>query len=64
MLTALKSINRPGWWKEKFALFQMQTIAERRVADNCPKANSLPLATNGARVFIDRRRGLQAETAQ
>ena len=32
--------------------------------DICPKTSSSPLATSGATAFIDRSRGLRAETAQ
>ena len=31
LLAAQKPVNRPGWWKEKFALFQMP--ATWRVVD-------------------------------
>lgn len=64
MLTTLKpQIDQVGGKKICF-ISHMQATAEGRVADNCPKSISPPLATNGARAFIDRRRGLQAETAQ
>ena len=29
-------INSPGWWKGKFALFQMPATGGERVADICP----------------------------
>ena len=36
-----------------------------RVADICPKADSPPpLATSGARAFVDRRKGLHAEATR
>ena len=41
LLTAQKSINRSGWWKTKFALFQMSaTGGAQRGADICPKTDS------------------------
>ena len=42
LLAAQKSVNRQGWWKEKFALFQMLATGAGGVvvvADICPKAN-------------------------
>ena len=50
LLTVQKPISRPGWWKGKFALFQMLATV---VVDVCPKADSPTLATSGARAFID-----------
>ena len=43
LLAAQKSVNRPGWWKKKFALFQMLATGAGGVvvvADICPKADS------------------------
>ena len=63
LLAVQKPISRPGWWKGKFALFQMLATV---VVDVCPKADSPTLATSGARAFINRRWewGLHRETAQ
>jgi len=44
LLAARKSVNRPGWWKGKFALFHMLATAEERVADVCSKADCLTTA--------------------
>ena len=61
LLTAQKPINRPGWWKGKFALFQPAPKGEGRHLSK----GWLPLTGNqGARTLIDRKRGLHAETAQ
>ena len=54
---AQKPVNRPGWWEEKFPLFQVLATGMQwgQRVDICPKVNfPLPLATNGARAFIDR----------
>ena len=62
LLSAQKPISRPGWWKVKFALFQMPATVcvggGGRVADICPKANSpqLPANKEVVRVFINRVR--------
>ena len=63
LLAVQKPMSRPGWWKGKFALFQMLATV---VVDVCPKADSPTLATSGARAFINRRWewGLHTETAQ
>ena len=63
LLAVQKPISRPGWWKGKFALFQMLATV---VVDVCPKADSPTLATIGARGFINRRWewGLHTEAAQ
>ena len=42
LLAAQKPVNRPGWWKGKFALFQMLATGGGSVADICRKADSLP----------------------
>ena len=39
LLAPQKPINKPGWWKGKFALFQMPASGVGRVADICPKAD-------------------------
>ena len=48
LLGTPKPINRPGWWKGKFALFQTLATGGVRV-DMCPKADSPPLKTSGTR---------------
>ena len=66
-LTAQKPLNRPGWWKRKFALFQMPaTAGECRHLSRGWLSPPPPhtLASSGARAFTDRRRGLNAETVQ
>ena len=40
LLTAQRPINRPGWWKGRFGLFQMLATGGR--VDVCPKADSWP----------------------
>ena len=45
LLVAQRPINRTGWWKGKFALFQMLATLQlggERVADICPKADPHP----------------------
>ena len=42
LLIAQRPINRTGWWKGKFALFQMLATPQLgggRVADICPKVD-------------------------
>ena len=66
-----KPVNRAGWWKRKFVLFQMLATGGR-LADICPKADSChPTNKQGVRAFIDEMcvcvvggRGLRAERAQ
>ena len=48
MLAAQKSVNRPGWWKGKFALFQMPATG----------------GGQGVRGFINRAWRANAETEQ
>ena len=67
LLTTQKPLNRPGWWKGKFALFQMPaTAGECRHLSRGWLSPPPPhtLASSGARAFTDRRRGLNAKTAQ
>ena len=66
LLTTQKPLNRPGWWKGKFALFQMPaTAGECRHLSRGWLSPPPPhtLASSGARAFTDRRRGLNAKTA-
>ena len=53
VLTTQKPVNRPGWLKEKFALFWM--LATGVGEDRCLSKSGLPppLTTRGARTFID-----------
>ena len=63
LLAAQKPINKPGWWKGKFAIIQKPATGEgsgERVADVCPPA----LATSGARAFIDRVVGVKGSTCR
>ena len=64
LLAIQKSINRPGWWKGKFALFQMPATCGVRRADVYPKADGPPPETSEARASIDKRKGLHGEIAQ
>ena len=64
LLPALKSVKRQGWWKWMFALSQRLAVRGRE-ADSCQKADSFPLTFGEQELFfIDRGRGLRAETAQ
>ena len=69
MLAAQKSVNRPGWWKGKFALFQMPAtglMGGVRI-DVCSKADSPPHPPTGnqwGKNFYSQKEGLRAETAQ
>ena len=64
LLATQKPINRPGWWKAKFALFQMSASATGEGEGRHLSKGWLPaLATSGVRAFINRR-GLHAEIAQ
>ena len=61
--TAQKSIKRPGWWKGKFALLSMPGTGDRGEGRRLSKGWLHPPTNNqGARAFIDRGRGLNAET--
>ena len=71
LLTIEKPINRPSWWKGKFALFQMPVTTRRGVADTCPKADSPALTTSEGKGFYIQKcvlgeggGELHAETAQ
>ena len=59
-----RPINRPGWWKGKFALFQMLANVGGQMLATSVQRPAPPGATSGARAFIDGRRGLHTETAQ
>ena len=61
LLVAQKTIlKRQGWWREKFALFwRPATWGEGRFVSK----GWLPLENWWAKAFIDRGRGLHAETA-
>ena len=61
-LTVQKPIKRQGWWKGKFALFQMP--ATRGRGGLLSKGRLPPTDSQWARAFIDGRRGLHSETAQ
>ena len=61
LFTAQRPINRPGWWKGKFALFQMLTAGQE--GGRLSQGRLTPLAAGGARAFTDRR-GLHVETSQ
>ena len=68
VLATQKPVSRPGWWKGKFALFQMlATGVGEGWQTSVQKVGDSPhplMATSGARAFIDRSRGLHTETAQ
>ena len=61
LITAQKSIKRPGWWKGQFALFWRLTT--RAGGGLTPTPHPRP-DDQGARAFIDRGRGPHAETIQ
>ena len=54
-LAAQKPINRPGWWKGKFASVQVLAAGKGKVPDFCPKSDSHPWFANkqGVRAFTD-----------
>ena len=61
LLTAQKPINRPGWWKGKFAVFQMRATGGWWHLSK----GQLPLTeSQWGRAFIGWKRGLHAETVQ
>ena len=50
---AQKPTNRPGWWKGKFASFQMLAAWWGvETGDICPKASSPQLKSSGVRDFL------------
>ena len=63
LLATQKPIKKPGWWKGKFALFQMPATGG---GDQRPTPSVPPPTSKGVRAFIDRAggTGLLAETAQ
>ena len=64
LLTTQESIDRLGWWKGKFALFQNPATG-REGWISVQRPTPPPLATSGARAFIDRSgEWLHAENAQ
>ena len=67
LLAAQKPLKRQGWWKGVCFILDAGNCGggEGRV-DSCPKADSPPPPTDHqwASAFIDRGRGLHAETAQ
>ena len=59
LLAALKPIRRPGWWKGKFASFQMPATWGEQ-ADSCQKADSHqhpPPRQSGGKSFYRQREG-------
>ena len=66
-LPAQKPINRPGWWKGKFALFQMLTTGGAGGWQTFVQKLTLapPPPKQGVRTFVDRVGwGVHAETVQ
>ena len=61
LLPVLKPIKRPGWWKERLALFQRPAVRWGRLLS---KGWLAPADNQWARTFIDGGSGLRAETAQ
>ena len=67
-LAAQKPVERPGWWKGKFASFWMPANGDRGRRYTCAKADS-PAPTmlhqqSGGKNFVAGERGLHAETAE
>ena len=61
LLATQKPMQRPGWWKVKFALFRMPTTSKN---GHLSKGH-LPATDNQwTRAFIDRGRRIHAETSQ
>lgn len=54
LLITQKPVNRPCWWKGKFALSLMLATGRGRVVDICPKVDSPTPGKQGVRAFIDR----------
>ena len=64
LLTTQNPLKKPDWWKGKFALFWM--LAGNQGTGWMPVQRPIPLPkldNLGARAFIERERGVQAETA-
>ena len=62
---AQKPVNRPGWWKGKFALFQTPaTGGGKVVADFCPKAYSPTPDKAGGENFYKQRGGSGGTTCR
>ena len=57
LLATQKPVNRPGWWKGKFALFQMLATGDGEGGKHLSKGqshNPPPHDNQGVRLFIDR----------
>ena len=56
LLAAPKPVNRPGWWKGKFALFQMPATwgQDKVFRDICPKADFPPWQAVGESFYRPR----------
>ena len=67
LLATQEPINRPGWWRGKFALFQiLATVGGWGGGDWTSAQRLIPPHWQpvGQELFIDRSRRIQAETAQ
>ena len=54
LLATQKPVNRPGWWKRKFALFQMLATGEGEGGRHLSKGQLPNLDRQGVNVFTDR----------
>ena len=56
LLAAQKAINRPGWWKGKFVLFQVAATVGGGWQTSVQRPTPHPAATDkrGVRAFTDR----------
>ena len=53
LLTTQKPVNRPGWWKRKFALFQMPATGEGEGGGHLSKGQLSNPDKQGVRVFTE-----------
>ena len=64
LLASPKPINRPGWWKGKFALFQMPATGGRGWQTSVQRLISHPQQAGGESFYRQIVGGSHAETAQ
>ena len=57
LLAAQKPINSPGWWKGKFALFQMLATGGGKVVNICSKADFPTIGNQWGKSFYSQKEG-------